>query len=138
MKYEKGVAAFIIKEKELLLLKRKREPFQGYWEVPAGKVESEDVTLEDAVVREVAEETNLLVEPMKEIGINRNDIFKFESHMFLAQIISGELHNNEPEKHSEARFFSLTQLPEHLGSTTQRGIELLQLRQTAIREDLLQ
>ncbi|MHC4072419.1 MAG: NUDIX domain-containing protein [Planctomycetota bacterium] len=43
---------------EVLLINRKHEPFKGRWAVPGGFIEI-DEELEDAVVRELAEETGL-------------------------------------------------------------------------------
>lgn len=124
MNFTKGVGVFIIKDGKILLLKRLREPFKNHWEVPAGKVdESED--LKDTVIREVREETGFIVEPEEEIGININEENKFESHMFKAKITNGNLKNNEPDKHSEIKFFPLNNLPKELGSTTQKGLKIL-------------
>jgi 8-oxo-dGTP diphosphatase len=44
----------------LLLIRRGREPSRGMWSVPGGRVEPGE-TEEEAVVREVAEETGLTV-----------------------------------------------------------------------------
>ena len=46
----------------LLLIRRGHPPSAGLWSVPGGRVEPGE-TLEDAVVREVREETGLLVQP---------------------------------------------------------------------------
>jgi 8-oxo-dGTP diphosphatase len=124
MKLTKGVGVFIIKDGQLLLLKRLKEPFKDYWEVPAGKVDNLE-KLTDTVIREVQEETGLLVSPEEKIGVNINQENKFESHMFKAKIVSGELINNEPDKHSDLKFFPLNNLPIPLGSTTQKGLEIL-------------
>ena len=43
---------------EVLLINRKHEPFRGRWAVPGGFIEI-DEELEDAVARELAEETGL-------------------------------------------------------------------------------
>ncbi len=52
------VFAIIKGKAKLLLIKRGREPFKGKWALPGGFVEI-DEELEDAVVRELAEETGL-------------------------------------------------------------------------------
>ena len=46
----------------LLLVRRGRPPGRGLWAVPGGRVEAGETSLE-AVVREVREETGLLVRP---------------------------------------------------------------------------
>lgn len=56
-----GVGAIIIRKGEILLEKRKNDPGRGKWSIPGGLVELGE-SLEQAVIREVKEETNLEVE----------------------------------------------------------------------------
>lgn len=53
-----GVGAIIIRNGKILLEKRKGEPGRGKWSVPGGLVELGEA-VEDAVIREVKEETGL-------------------------------------------------------------------------------
>jgi len=55
-----GVGALILEEGRVLLVERGREPLAGYWSLPGGAVETGE-RLEDALVREVWEETGLHV-----------------------------------------------------------------------------
>lgn len=50
----------MLKEGEVLLVERGREPLAGYWSLPGGAVETGE-RLEDALAREVFEETGLRV-----------------------------------------------------------------------------
>lgn len=63
-----AVGAIILREDELLLIKRGAEPAMGKWSIPGGSVEIGE-TLEEAVRREVKEETNLDVEVGKLAGL---------------------------------------------------------------------
>ena len=56
-----GVGAIIFEEEEVLLVKRGREPALGQWSIPGGCVDLGE-TLEQALIREVCEETHLEVE----------------------------------------------------------------------------
>ena len=56
-----GVAAIILQDDRLVLIRRAKEPAKGYWTFPGGAVELGE-SLEDAVRREVLEETGLHVE----------------------------------------------------------------------------
>lgn len=55
-----GVGALILDQNQVLLVERGREPLAGYWSLPGGAVETGE-RLEDALIREVFEETGLHV-----------------------------------------------------------------------------
>jgi 8-oxo-dGTP diphosphatase len=62
------IDAVIVRENKILLIKRGTEPFEGFWALPGGYVEW-DETVEEAVKREVVEETGLVAESLKMIGV---------------------------------------------------------------------
>lgn len=55
-----AIDALIIRGKSVLLIKRGVEPEKGKWALPGGHIDW-DETIENAVVREIKEETNLQV-----------------------------------------------------------------------------
>ena len=57
-----GVGALIFEGRSILLVERAKEPLKGYWSLPGGIVEAGE-RLEDAIRREVLEETGLEIEP---------------------------------------------------------------------------
>ncbi len=63
-----GVGAVVVDQDRVLLAKRATEPLKGQWSLPGGLVELGEKLL-DAVVREVAEETGLTVEPVELIEL---------------------------------------------------------------------
>ena len=52
---------------ELLVIRRGQEPAVGRWTLPGGRIEPGE-SAEDAVVREVLEETGLVVTAIREVG----------------------------------------------------------------------
>jgi mutator protein MutT len=59
-----GVGGVVVHEGRVLLVRRGKEPLRGRWVVPGGAVEPGE-TLEQAVIREVREETGILVRPLE-------------------------------------------------------------------------
>lgn len=52
---------------EVLLIKRKKEPYKNFWALPGGFLEMEETPIEGAR-RELTEETNLEIDILKEVG----------------------------------------------------------------------
>ena len=63
-----GVGAVVVDAGRVLLIQRGREPLKGHWSLPGGLVELGE-SLHTALVREVEEETGLLVEPVELIEL---------------------------------------------------------------------
>ncbi len=59
-----GVGAVVVNEGRVLLVCRGSEPLKGHWTLPGGVLEVGEALVE-GVVREVQEETGLLVEPLE-------------------------------------------------------------------------
>jgi len=58
-----GVGAVVVDEGRVLLIRRGTEPLKGHWSLPGGLLEVGE-SLTDGVIREVREETGLIVEPV--------------------------------------------------------------------------
>jgi ADP-ribose pyrophosphatase YjhB (NUDIX family) len=97
-----AVSAAIFRDGRVLIVRRARAPANGLYTLPGGGVELGE-TLEEAVVREVREETGLDVEPVALAGyrqaITRDSSGGVERHFvilpFAARWIAGEVSLNE-------------------------------------------
>jgi ADP-ribose pyrophosphatase YjhB (NUDIX family) len=72
----------------LLLVRRRNDPGRGLWSVPGGRVEPGE-TDSEAVVREMAEETGLVVEPGALIGRVRRGPFAIAD--YRCSVVGGTL-----------------------------------------------
>ena len=73
------MGALILEGDSILLVERAGEPLKGYWSLPGGLVETGE-TIEDAVRREVREETGLLVELLSRFDIFERIMRDAEGH----------------------------------------------------------
>ncbi len=109
------VDAIIIKNKKILLIKRATEPYEDSWALPGGFVELGE-TLEQAVTREIEEETCLKTEPLKLVGAYSDPKRDPRGHTisvaYLTKITGGKPKTTEEAK--EVKYFSLTRLPKNL------------------------
>ena len=84
----------LVDEEGIVLVKRLNEPFKDFWALPGGFVEYGETT-EEAVKREVKEETGLEVEVLKLIGvysdINRDPRGHVVSICYLCRGVGGFL-----------------------------------------------
>jgi len=85
-----GVGAVVLDGPRVLLIKRGHPPLKGHWSLPGGGVEVGE-TLEEAVAREVLEETGLTIEvgPIVEVldRISRDADGRVEHHFVLVDFV---------------------------------------------------
>jgi len=103
---------------KILLVKRATAPFIGYWALVGGRVEIGE-TIEQAVIREVKEETGLVVEMIGKVGEYHEkgvkDGIKYDYYpaCFLAKPIKGKIKRQKSEI-EHIKLFSLRELPKRL------------------------
>ena len=107
------VDGVVIKDKKILLIKRKKQPFKGKWALPGGFVEYGEKT-EDATVREVLEETGLKTKISHLVGVYSDPDRDPRGHIitivYLLEICEEELKSGNDA--SDVMFFDLKELPE--------------------------
>ena len=81
-------------EEGVVLIRRGSDPFEGRWALPGGFVDVGE-TVEEAAAREVAEETGLVVELARLVGVysepDRDPRGHNVSVAFLARVLGGQL-----------------------------------------------
>lgn len=120
---------------QVLLINRGREPYKGMWAVPGGFVEI-DEELEDAVARELQEETGLTgvrLEQMRTFGrCGRDPRGRQISIAFTGIVTDGQDKIRPGDDAVKAKWFDIEELPENLAfdhdEMIKYGIENLQRR----------
>ncbi len=104
-----AVGGAVIKDGKVLLVKRAHPPNKGYWAIPGGKVEYGE-TLEQAVKREIREETGLDVEVLDLMAVIQliKEGFHYVILDFVCQVVGGDLRPGSDAE--EVKFFSLEEL----------------------------
>jgi len=127
-----GVGILLVRDKHLLLIKRKYNPDAGYWSIPGGHLDLGE-EFEKAAEREGFEETGFKIKVTKLAGIidkiMYDDNGKIEYHYvllnFFVEQIDGDF-NQPPEAKDDAldaRFVPFDRLKEY--QLTKSLIELL-------------
>ena len=99
---------------EVLLIQRKHDPYAGMWALPGGFVDM-DETVEEAIVRELEEETGLKMKNLQQLytfsAIGRDPRGRSVSVSFygLAEMNNSAIKGADDA--NDARWFNIDQLP---------------------------
>jgi 8-oxo-dGTP diphosphatase len=112
-----AVFGFFAGKAKLLLVNRKWEPYKGCWAMPGGFIEI-DEELEDAVARELEEETGLAdveLEQMRTFGtVGRDPRGRQITVVFMGIAGKGRKRVRGGDDAAEARWFDIERLPENM------------------------
>lgn len=125
-----GVSGVIMDEEQRVLLLRHRYWKDGSWGLPGGYAQRQE-RLEEAIAREVREETGYVVEATTLIGVVSGYKLRVEIS-YLGRLVGGSLRLDSGEV-LEARFFPVDALPDGLIGSHRRliGLALRDAREAA-------
>jgi 8-oxo-dGTP diphosphatase len=122
-----AVYLLLIKEDKLLLLKRANTGWMdGYYDVPAGHIESNE-PITTAMLREAKEEVDISLAKKDLIPgtvmHRKGGDFEYIDFYFIAKKWQGTPVIGEPDKCSDLNWFNLNELPDNLVPYTKKAIE---------------
>jgi 8-oxo-dGTP diphosphatase len=123
-----AVFALLVKDNAVLLLKRANTGWMdGYYDFPAGHLES-DETFQEGVVRELEEETGIVVDAEKAELVHIAQSYMeggkpYFNFFFRISKWSGEPKICEPHRCSDMHYFKINELPENIVPYTKAAIE---------------
>jgi len=119
-----GCGAAIVRDGRILLVLRRKPPEAGLWNLPGGKVDFLE-RVEDAIVREVREETGVTIALSRLLLVSQlisADGQHWVSPVYLAQVVSGEPENREPVKAGAVEWFAMDSPPANLAQAAREAI----------------
>jgi 8-oxo-dGTP diphosphatase len=113
-----GIGILILKENQILLGKRTASHGAGTWAPPGGHLEFLE-SFQECALREVKEETGLIVKLIDKYPSVTNDFFQEDNKHYVtlhlrAQYLGGEPQVLEPEKLEEWKWFEWEKFPNRL------------------------
>jgi len=110
-----ATGAIIINNNKVLMVKRGREPYKGTWMFPAGFVNYGEHP-EDTLIREVKEETGLMVDKYIYHGLfQATDDPRSPGHFTIFYKVfsfSGQIFNNDKDENMDIKWFFVDDLPD--------------------------
>jgi ADP-ribose pyrophosphatase YjhB (NUDIX family) len=109
--YNIGVGGAVVRDDKLLFVRRASRHGRGNWQLPGGFIEP-DETIEQAVVREVHEETGVTAEVEAVLGLRSRYDPDSGNGVYVILLLRAIVGEPRPDGHEtdHAEFFSLEQI----------------------------
>lgn len=125
--HQVAVGAIVIRDNEVLLVKRKQPPGEGLWAIPGGRVELGE-TLQEAAEREVKEETGVIIRAGHPVYtfevIEHDDAGRIRFHYVIVDLVADHVSGepNPGDDACEARWVTSKELEGLPTSQTTKGV----------------
>ena len=89
----------------------------NFWTIPVGKVDKGD-TIEETLIREIKEEVDIDIDDFEVVSMEtrnykrKGKVVAVKQYLYKVTDWSGEVNNNEDEKHSDMKWMSLKDIKE--------------------------
>lgn len=131
--FDIGVAAAVVTDSKILLVQEAKGPYAGCWGLPKGHVEPNE-SIEEAVLRELFEETNIVGEVSGFIGL-RTTQTRQGVGLFLCYKITANSFETQPQETeiSDIRFITADEFDSiEWVSAAMRGFAEVALKDTSL------
>ena len=131
--FDIGVAAAVVTDSKILLVQEAKGPYAGCWGLPKGHVEPNE-SIEEAVLRELFEETNIVGEVSGFIGL-RTTQTRQGVGLFLCYKITANSFETQPQETeiSDIRFITAAEFDSiEWVSAAMRGFAEVALKDTSL------
>ena len=106
----------LVKDRKILLIKKVKPPYQGLWNLHGGKIDH-GKHIEDAITREILEESGLKVKMDKMLGIVSEHLLEkgaINTHLLLFVCnLKAEKWNHSEKEEGELQWFDLNTIDEN-------------------------
>lgn len=106
---------------EILLIKRALDPYKAYWALPGGFLDWGETT-EEAVIREVKEETGLIATAVMLLGVYSDPGRHPEQTVAVSYLVDAPGKPKAGDDAADCKFFSPDKLPDRLAFDHQKII----------------
>ena len=112
-----GIGVIIVRDDGKILIGKRKGSHAPYWSIPGGHLESGE-SFEETAIREIQEETGLLIKNPEVIAVTNNlKTYKEENKHYIsicltAKYPGGRVENREPEKCEGWRWVAPDNLPQ--------------------------
>jgi len=118
----KAAIAIVIKDKQVILVKRKYAEGKLRWQFPAGIIRP-TIQKEEVVKSETKKETGVICNISKYLGNRIQPDTNTDAYYYLCDYASGEIDNLQPEENEEVKWVDAKEVKNYITSDLYKPVE---------------